>query len=153
MREKPDIVAFVKLVRRLFIAFSVIALPAEMVFLVFAFMGYIGCIVGAAVLGVGYIAVYAAYAMQISMGTVLGVELTDKVIHVKTRRKIFTYDARRGCVAVKVKHSHFIATFQTQDSRDSFVFFRRLPLSRTKAEQFTIEEMRTICPAFDPHEE
>ena len=139
MREKADIVRFVKIVKRLFLIFSVFAIAAEMVLLVFAFMGYLGCIIGACALGVGYIVVYAVYALRLSMGAALGIDVTDKVVHVKTKRKIFTYDVKRGCVGVKVKRNKFVATFETQDSRDSFTFYRRVWFSPHGAEQFTAD--------------
>ncbi len=149
MREKADIVRFVLIVKRLFILFSAVAIVAEMVLLVFAFSGFLGCIIGAAVLGVGYIALYAAYALRISMGTALGIDVTDKVVHVKTKRKTWTYDVKRGCVGVKVKNNKFVATFQTQDSRDSFLFYRRVWFSKHGGEQFTPDEIRLFYPALD----
>ena len=153
MREKTDIVRFVKIAKRLFLIFSVFALAAEMVFLVFAFMKIIGCIILACVLGVGYIIVYGFYALRISMGTVTGIDVTDKVVHVKTKRKTWTYDVKRGCVGVKVKRNKFIATFQTQDSRDSFVFYRRVWFSPHGAEQFTADEIKLFYPALDEDDE
>ena len=153
MREKADIVRFVKIVKRLFLIFSVFAIAAEMVLLVFAFMGYLGCIIGACALGVGYIVVYAVYALRLSMGAALGIDVTDKVVHVKTKRKIFTYDVKRGCVGVKVKRNKFVATFETQDSRDSFTFYRRVWFSPHGAEQFTADEIRMFYPALEEDEE
>ena len=153
MREKADIVKFVKIVKRLFLVFSVFAIAAEMVLLVFAFMGYLGCIIGACVLGVGYIVIYGVYALRFSMGAVLGIDVTDKVVHVKTKRKTWTYDVKRGCVGVKVKRNKFIATFQTQDSRDSFIFYKRVPFSPHGAEQFTADEIKMFYPALDEDEE
>ncbi len=153
MREKADIVKFVKIVKRLFLIFSFFAIAAEMILLVFAFMKVLGCIIAASVLGVGYIVVYAVYALRISMGAVLGIDVTDKVVHVKTKRKIFTYDVKRGCVGVKVRKNRFIATFETQDSRDSFVFYRRVWFAPHGAEQFTADEIRMFYPDLDEDEE
>ena len=149
MREKADIVRFVKIVKRIFLAFSVVAIAAEMILLVFAFMGYLGCIIAACAVGVGYIAIYAVYALRTSMGTVLGMEVTDKVVHVKTKRRIFTYDVKRGCVGVKVRKNRFVATFETQDSRDSFTFYRRVLFSPHGGEQFTADEIRMFYPDLD----
>lgn len=153
MREKADIVKFVKIVKRAFLVFSVFAIAAEMVFLVFAFMKVLGCIIAACVLGVGYFVVYGFYAIRVSMGTALGIDVTDKVVHVKTKRKTWTYDVNRGCVGVKVKRNKFIATFQTQDSRDSFIFYQRVWFSPRGAEQFTADEIKMFYPALDEDEE
>ncbi len=156
MREKADIVRFVKIVKRLFFVFSIVAIFAEMILLVFSFMNYLGCIIAACVLGVGYLALYGVYALRVSMGTVIGIDVTDKVVHVKTKRKTWTYDVKRGCVGMKVKRNKFVATFQTQDSRDSFIFYRRVWFSPHGEEQFTADEIRMFypsLPAADDEEE
>ena len=149
MREKQGVVKFVKTAKRLFLVFSVIAIPAEMVVLVFAFMGFIGCIIIACVLGVGYIVVYGAYALRVSMGAVIAIQVTDQVVHLKTKRKTWTYDAKRGCVDMKVRKNKFIGVFQTQDSRDSFIFYKKAPFTSYSDEQFTEEGIRRFYTQVD----
>lgn len=105
------------------------------------------CVVAA--LALGWLVAYGTYAMRVSMGTVIGLETTGKVVHLYTRRKTFTYDARMGCVAVKVKSNRYICTFETQDSRDKFTFYRRAPFSGFTETQFTEDDILSFCPAFD----
>lgn len=149
MREKSGILKFVKICKKLFVALSVFVIAALMILLVFAVQGFIGPMIIAGVLLVGYLVLYGFYAMRISMGTVIGVEITDKVVHVKTKRRTFTYDVKMGCVGVKVKKNKFICTFQTQDSRDSFTFYRRVLFSPYGEEQFTPQEIAAFYPSFD----
>lgn len=146
---KQSIKKYVDILKSLFIAFSVLVIPSFMVSLVYAFSGALAFCIIAPVLGVVYLVVYALYALRISMGTVIGTEITDKVVHIKTKRKTFTYDVHMGCVNVKVKKNKFIATFQTQDSRDKFVFLRRFAVFGSGAEQFTAEDIRAFYPALD----
>ncbi|MDE7295654.1 MAG: hypothetical protein K2N84_00120 [Clostridia bacterium] len=146
---KQAIKKYVDILKRLFVAFSVVVIPSFMVCLVYAFTGALAFCIIAPALGIVYLVVYAFYALKISMGTVIGTEITDKVVHLKTKRKTFTYDVRRGCVDVKVKKNKFIATFQTQDSRDKFVFLRRFAVFGSGAEQFTVEDIRAFYPALD----
>lgn len=146
---KQSIKKYVDILKSLFVAFSVLVIPSFMVCLVYAFTGALAFCIIAPVLGVAYLVVYGCYALRISMGTVIGTEITDKVVHLKTKRKTFTYDVRMGCVDVKVKKNKFIATFQTQDSRDKFVFLRRFAVFGNGAEQFTVEEIRAFYPALD----
>lgn len=153
MREKAGIVKYVGIVGKLFILFSCIAIPAFMVSLVFAFGGYLAACIVAPCLGVFYLTVYGFYAMNVSMGTAIGVEITDRVIHIKTKRKTFTYDARMGCVRVKTYRNKFVASFQTSDSRDKFIFYRRVLFSKYYEEQFTLGEMRKIFPGVKEYDE
>lgn len=146
---KKGIQRYVDVLKKLFIAFSVVVIPAFMVCMVYAFTGALAFCIITPVLGLLYLFVYATYALRISMGTVVGVETTDKVVHLKTKRKIFTYDVSAGCVEVKIKKNKFICTFQTQDSRDKFVLLRRFAFFGNGEEQFTAEDIRAFCPAFE----
>ncbi len=149
MHEKAGILKYVKIVKKIFLAVSFVCLPAAMVLLVFACMGNIVCIVLAAVLILGYLVLYGTYALRVSMGTVIGIDVHEKTVNLRTKRKTWTYDRRRGCVAMRVKKNKFIATFQTQDSRDSFIFYRRVLFSKYSEEQFTADEMRLFYPQID----
>ena len=146
---KPDLVKYVRLVKRLFVLFSVITIPAFMVCLVLAFEKMPVFYYLTPVVGVGYFIVYALYTMQVSMGLVLGIEVTDQVVHIKTKRKTFTYDVKEGCVAMKVTAKKFVGTFRTQDSEDKFVFYRHPPFMRWGAEQFTEDDIRAFYPDLD----
>lgn len=149
MIEKKGVLKFVKIVKRLFIAMSVILLPLIMICLVYAVSGYAAFWIITPVLVVAYFVAYGFYAMRLSMGTVTGVEITDKVVHVRTPRKTFTYDVRMGCIGVKVKKNAFVCTFQTQDSRDTFIFYRRVLFSPSYQEQFTREEVARFYPKIE----
>ena len=152
MREKDGIVKYVGIVKKLFLALSFVAIPAFMVCLVLAFSGFKPFAFVAPAVGVGYLVIYGFYAMRVSMGTVLGVEVTDKVVHLKTKRKTFTYDVKRGCVGVKIYNNRFVCIFQTQDSRDGFIFYRRVLFSKYSEEQFTRDDLRAFYPAIDEAE-
>lgn len=102
-----------------------------------------------ALLALSWLIVYGVYSFRVSMGTVIGIEVTAKVVHLYTKRKTFTYDAHMGCVAVKVKRNRYVCTFETQDSRDSFLFYRHAPFSKYSDEQFTEEDIVSFCPAFE----
>lgn len=143
---KEDIAKFVGKIKLLFVLLSVIAIPAIMICFVFAWGGiWYFWFIGSAVLVV-YFIIYGLYALRISMGVVLGVEVTDKVIHLHTKRKTFTYDAKYGCKAVKVFPNRFVATFEAQDSRDNFTFYRHLPFKKYSAELFTEAEIDQFYP-------
>lgn len=149
MREKTGILKYVNIIRGLFIAFSCIMLPALMICLVLAASKYAAFYIIAPVLAIAYLVVYGFYAMRVSMGTVIGIEVTDKVVHLKTKRKTYTYDVRTGCVAMKVTKNKFVGTFQTQDSRDSFTFYRHVSFSPYHEEQFLKEDIRLFFPGID----
>lgn len=144
---------FVGRMKTLFLLFSAVALPAMMIILVFAINGspagkiVFGCAGGA--LALGYLVAYGFFAMRVTMGTAVALSTTDKVVYVTTDRKVFTYDVEMGCVAVKEKRNRYICTFRTQDSQDSFCFYRRAPLSGYADGQFSEADIRSFCPAFD----
>lgn len=98
---------------------------------------------------VAYLVFYGFYQLNVSMGTVLGIEVTTKVVHIVTKRKTFTYDVKSGCVALKQKKNKFVGTFETQDSRDKFIFYRRAPFTKFSEEAFTEEDIRTFYPQID----
>ena len=149
MIEKQGIVKYAKIMKRLFVVMSIVVLPLFMLCLVYAFMGFAAFWIITPVLGVGYLTAYGFYAMRLSMGTVTGIEVTDKVVHVKTPRKTFTYDVRMGCIAVRVKKNKFICTFRTEDSKDTFLFYRRVLFSPYYQEQFTKEEVAQFYPKLE----
>lgn len=146
-------VKFVSVMKLLLVLVSIAVLPAVMVLTAVAcnVTGLPRAVysVVIAVLAAGWLALYGAYALQVSMGTVIGLETTAKVVHLYTKRKTFTYDIRMGCVAVKVKGSRYLCTFETQDSRDKFTFYKHAPFSKYTDGQFTEEDIRSFCPAFD----
>lgn len=145
---KDGVLHYVKIVKKLFLAFSFIAIPAFMVSLVFAFGKSVPFYFIAPAIAVCYFVVYGFYAMHVSMGTVTGIEITDKVVHLKTPRKTFTYDVNMGCVEVKTFKNKFVGTFQTQNSRDKFIFYRRVLFTKSYIEQFTAEDVLSFFPSF-----
>lgn len=145
--DKPSILNYVNFWKKLFIILSCIVLPALMVCLLFAFMRFAAFWIISPVLAVGYLTLYGFYAMYISMGTVIGFETTDKVVYVRTKRRTYTYDVKRGCKAVKVTKKKFVCTFETQDSRDKFTFLRRVMFAKSYEDQFTLEEIASFYPA------
>lgn len=145
---KDGVEKYVKIVRQLFIIFNVIAIPAFMICLVFAFSRFMAFYFIAPAVGILYFTIYGLYTMRVSLGVVIGVEVTEQVIHLKTPRRTFTYDARMGCVAMRVYKNKFVGTFETQDSRDKFIFYRHPPLISYSAEQFTAAEIERIYPDF-----
>ena len=150
--DKPSVLKFVNLCRKLFIIFSCIALPALMVCLIFAVRGYMGFLFISIAIALVYFTLYGLYAVYISMGTVVGFETTDKVVYVRTRRKTYTYDVKRGCKAVKTTKRKFVCTFETKDSRDKFIFPRKVLFAKSYDEQFTVAEIATFYPAIETME-
>lgn len=136
----------------MFVIFSCVALPALMVCLIFAFAGYAAFWFIAPAVFVVYLVVYGAYALILSMGTVIGFETTDKVVYVRTKRKTYTYDVKRGCKEVKATKRKFVCTFETQDSRDKFTFLRKVMFTKSYEEQFTAEEIAAFYPAIEDME-
>ena len=149
MIEKPILVKYVNRFKRWFIGVSAVLLCSTMICLVFAFAKWVPFYFVTPVLIIGELVFLGYYELRVSMGTVIGIEVTDEVVHIKTKRRTFTYDVRSGCVGVKADASKFVATFQTQDSRDSFVFYRRVPFSRGYDPAFTADDLRTFYPAVD----
>ncbi len=148
IRKPPALTAYVRRMKKIFVIFSCFAIPALMVCGVFAFLGYVGFwfVLPAAL--IVYLALYAFYAMYVSMGTVLSVEVTEQVVHVVTKRKTFTYDAG-SCVAVRAKSGRYVATFRGNDSQDSFIFYTRVPFTGRYEGAFTKEDLRAFYPAID----
>ncbi len=144
---KEGVVKYVKIVKRLFIAVSVVAIPALMVSLVLAFSHRVLCYYLAPAIAVAYFVLYGYYALRVSLGTALSVETTDKVVHIKTKRKTFTYDLDGGCVSLKTYKNKFVGVFESQTSREKFVFYRRVLFSKYSEEQFTEEDLRPFLPA------
>ncbi len=106
-----------------------------------------GCLAG--VFAAAFFAAYGYYALSVSMGTVLSADVTDKVVYLTTNRKVFTYDVRRGCVGVKAGRNRYVCTFETQNSRDKFIFYTRAPFSSYSDSQFSEQDIRRFCPRFD----
>ncbi len=144
--DKPAVLRFVNICRKLFLTFSCVAIPTTMVLLVFAFLGYVAFWFIAPAVFVVYLVVYGFYALCISMGTAIGFEIAGKVLYVRTRRKTYTYDAGMGCTKIKVSKRKFVCTFETQDSSDKFTFPRRVLFAKSYEEQFTPDEIALFFP-------
>ena len=144
--DKPAVAKYVRFRKKLLIAVSIVVLPILMVCLVFACLGYAAFWIISPAVAIGYIVFYAFYAMNVSMGTVIGFEATDLVVHLTTKRRTYTYDVKRGCVGIRTTKRKFIATFETQDSRDTFSFYRRTPFTKSYEEQFTPDEIAVFYP-------
>lgn len=146
-------VKFVKLMKILFLLLTIVIVPVVMIMTALACnVKGLPCVilsVSVAVLVVFWLTVYGFYALRVSMGTVLGTEITAKVVHLHTNRKIFTYDVKMGCVAVKVRKNRFVCTFETQDSRDKFTFYRHAPFSKYSDGQFSADDVAAFCPEFE----
>ncbi len=146
-------VKFVKLMRILFLLLTIVIVPVVMILTALACnVKGVPCVILSvivAALVVFWLTVYGFYAMRVSMGTVLGTEITDKVVHLHTKRKIFTYDVKMGCVAVKVRGNRYVCTFETQDSRDKFTFYRHAPFSKFSDRQFSEDDIAAFCPGFE----
>lgn len=142
--EKPAILKYVNFCKKLFLVFSCVTLPATMIFFIFATAGYAAFWFIAPAVLILYLVVYGLYAVYISMGTVIGFETTDKVVYVKTKRKTYTYDVKKGCKAVKESKRKFVCTFETQDSRDKFIFLKKVMFAKYYEEQFTSEELSSF---------
>lgn len=155
---KEGIVRYVKIVKKLFQLFSIVAIPALMVFLVLAINAatptqktvFICLAAGTALL---WFIAYGFYTMRISLGAVTQVTYNDKVVYLKTARKTYTYDIENGCIGMKIYKRKFVGTFETQDSRDKFVFYRRVPFTRYREEQFTANDLRPFYPLIDGADE
>lgn len=146
---KEGILKYVNAIRKLYIAFTVVDLTALMVSAVFAFNRVFAFYFIAPALLLLWLVVYGLYAMRVSMGTVIGIEVTNEVVHIKTKRKTYTYDAEGGCENIKVTGNKFIGTFATDRTRDKFVFYRRVLFSKYHEEQFTIEDIARFYPKIE----
>lgn len=159
MKQKPvqDIrsgsAKYVKIMGILISAVGIVILPALMITLVFAVQAegserVIFAFSGAA-MAIGFLVLYGLFSLNVWMGTVIGLRTTDQVVYLTTKRRVFTYDVRMGCVAVVKKGKRFVCTFETQNSRDKFIFFLHAPFSKYSDRQFTEEDIRSFCPNFD----
>ncbi len=147
--DKPAILKYVNFWKKMFVIFSCLALPAFMICLIFAVVGYVGFWIVSPIILVVYLVIYGFYALRLSMGTAIGFETTDKVVYVKTKRRTYTYDVKSGCKQVKVLKRKFVCTFETMDSRDTFTFLRKVMFAKSYEEQFTEEEIASFYPQID----
>lgn len=143
---------FVKRMKRLFLVLSIVLIPVIMIVFVLAVNSAggarIGFFAGGAAALILYLALYCVYAMKVSMSTVLALETTDKVVYITTKRGTYTYDVLMGCVGAVKKGKKVVCTFETMDSRDSFVFYLHAPLSKYSDGQFTEKDIRSFYPRF-----
>ena len=146
---KEGILKYVNIIKRLYIAFCVVMGVALMVCAVFAFNKFFAFYFITPALLLAWLVVYGLYAMRVSMGTVIGIEVTKEVIHLKTKRKTYTYDREKGCEDIKVKGNKFVGTFVTQHSRDKFIFYRRVLFSKYHDEQFTAADIALFYPEIE----
>ncbi len=149
IRKPPLLEKYVKLVKRAFVIFSCFAFPVMMVCAVFAFLGYAAFWFILPAVIIVYLVIYGYYAMYVSMGTVIKLEVNDQVVHLTTKRKTFSYDVNGGCVGLKAKNGKYVATFRTHDSQDSFIFYTHVPFTKRYETAFSKEDLRAFYPAID----
>ena len=146
---KEGIAKYVKIIKRLYVVFTIVMLVAIMVSAVFMFNKFFAFYFITPALLITWLVVYGCYALRVSMGTVLQIEVTKEVIHLKTKRKTYTFDREHGCEKVEVKGNKFIGTFVTEKSRDKFIFYRRVLFSAYQNEQFTKEDIALFYPQIE----
>lgn len=143
---KEGILRYVNIVKKLFIAFSVVVLSAFMISMVFVFNKFFAFYFISPALLLVWLVAYGFYAMRVSMGTVIGVEVTPELVHLKTKRKTYTYDVKTGCEKIRAYKNKFVGTFSNSTSRDKFIFYRRVLFSKYESEQFTEEDVARFYP-------
>lgn len=146
---KEGILKYVNIMKKLFIVFSVVVLTAFMISAVFAFNKFFAFYFIAPALLLLWLVAYGFYQMRVNMGTVIGVEVTDEVVHLKTKRGTYTYDRENGCENIKVAGNRFVGTFSNERSRDKFIFYRRVLFSKYRDEQFTAEDIAQFYPRIE----
>ena len=149
MNEKAGIVRYVNIIKKLFVAFSVVMLPVFCICLFYAVQRYVAFWIITPALVVVYFVVYGVYAMRVSMGTVTAIQIVGSSVRVYTKRKMFLYDLSDGEISVKEKPNKFIVTFRTSDTQDSFLFYRRVAFTPYHEEQFTKNDILSIYSVLD----
>ncbi len=149
IRKPPTLETYVKRMKKAFVIFSCFAIPAIMVCAVFAFLGYIGFWFVLPAVVIVYLVIYGYYAMYVSMGTVIALEVTEQSVHLTTKRKIFTYDTQGGCIDVKAKNGRYVATFRGHGSEDRFIFYTHVPFTKRYEEAFVKADLRAFYPLID----
>ena len=147
MHEKEGVVKYVNIVKRLFMAFSIVMIPFFLFCLFLAVRPYAAFWIITPAVAVLYFVVYGFYAMRVSMGTALGFQIVGSTVRVQTKRKTFIYDLSDGEIFVKESSRKYIVTFRADGAQDSFIFYRRVAFTPYHEEQFTKEDIRLIYSA------
>jgi len=96
-----------------------------------------------------FIAAHIVYNNKIAMGAVFECVIHKNTITLRTAKKNFTYDLSEGCKSVQVKANSYVCLFVDATDADTFIFYKRAPLVKNPATQFSEDEIRTFYPALN----
>lgn len=96
-----------------------------------------------------FIAAHIIYNTKIAMGAVFEYVIHKNTITLRTAKKDFTYDLSEGCKSVQIKPNKYVCLFVDANDADTFIFYKRAPLVKNPATQFSEEEISTFYPALN----
>jgi len=95
------------------------------------------------------IAAHIYYNSKIAMGAVFEIVINKSTITLRTAKKDFTYDLTEGCKSVQDKGNRYVCLFADASDADTFIFYKRAPLTKNPATQFSEEEIKLFYPLID----
>lgn len=156
---QEGILAYLKKAKSIYTALNValfVLMGASFV-MITQFYLYIGMlIVFGSVLAVSlglFVAAHIIYNNKIAMGTVFEYIVKGKTITLRTPKKDFTYDLEDGCKSVVKKGGKYVCLFIDASYADTFIFYKRAPLTKNYDTQFSDDDIRVFFPSFSPSRE
>ena len=145
VRMKPDVLKFIKRIKRLFVFTSLVLLVLAMVFLIWGIVGAALYFIAFALCAVGFIAALVLYLSKVKYAIVYELGFSGGVITVKVKGGTYTFSPE-NVKKVRYDRSKYIVYFQKDGESDHFIFLRNVPFDRFRAEQFREEEIAAFFP-------
>lgn len=142
---KRDILKFVKKLKRLLLIFDAVVLIVSAFFMFSALFAariyFVPFGIGMAV----FVAVLAFYLAGVKYALVYDMNVADSTVSLRVKGGLYTYsfgEVRR----VLYDDRKFIVYFSKGGAKAKFVFLRRVPFDRFRAEQFTKDDIASFFP-------
>lgn len=142
---KPDIVKYIRKLKKLFLLSGALLIAAALVFVVLGIGVSRPYLIGAALFLAGFVAALALYLSKVKYSLVYELTFSGGVITVQVKGGVYTF-APENVARAKFDGARFILYFDRDGDREKFVFLRRIPFDRFRTEQFREKDIAEFFP-------
>lgn len=146
---KEDILNYLKKINVLYTIANVVLILSTIVCVLFITIPphSIFLMLVAAILIVLNVFLRIKYNLSVSMGVVYEISVSGNTLSFKTKKVTYSYDLDKTiCDNIQIENNKFVCTFVRGNEKDKLTFYRYLPFSNFRNEQFTKEEIAFFCP-------
>lgn len=145
---KPDVLAFIKKIKKFFVFASIVLLALAMTFIVNAVAVSALWLIAAGACIVCFIVALVLYLSRVKYSIVYDLSFAGGVINIKVKGGAYTFSPENLEKALYDK-TKIILCFIKNGERERFLLLRRVPFERFRQNQFTLDDVAAFFPQIE----